>query len=179
MELVKMFAVVLNRRRGIRLLAVLAIAACVLTVPSATFGKKKPEKAEPEKKPDVPLILKLDLSKIVWPPPPAVTRLRYLNWYSNEKYHPPENKAKKKAGWMDRMAGGVAGETKAGEGEKTPFALWTPYGMAVDKSGNLYVADGRVGAVFIFNTDTKEAEMIKNGPSSRFGYITGLAMDDD
>ena len=34
------------------------------------------------------------------------------------------------------------------------FALWTPYGLAVDSKGNLYIADGKVGAIFVFNTET-------------------------
>src|SRR5579871_1461006 len=77
---------------------------------------------------------------------------------------------------MDRMAGG---ETQAQQmADKPLFALWTPYGLAVDSKGDLYVADGKVGAVFIFNTETKEMKMIKHGVQARFGDIIGLAIDD-
>jgi sugar lactone lactonase YvrE len=62
--------------------------------------------------------------------------------------------------------------------DKPLFALWTPYGLAVDSKGNLYIADGKVGAIFVFNTETKDLQMIKNGVNARFGDIIGLAMDD-
>ena len=62
--------------------------------------------------------------------------------------------------------------------DKPLFALWTPYGLAEDSKGNLYVADGKVGAIFVFNTETKELQMIKHGLQARFGDIIGLAIDD-
>ena len=42
------------------------------------------------------------------------------------------------------------------------FQLAEPYGMAVDSKNNIYIADQKVGAIFIFNTETREVEMIKN-----------------
>ena len=46
-----------------------------------------------------------------------------------------------------------------------PFQLIQPYGMAVDSKRNLYVADQKVGAIFIFNTETRNVELIRNGSS--------------
>jgi DNA-binding beta-propeller fold protein YncE len=69
----------------------------------------------------------------------------------------------------------ATGETKA---DKPRFQLVTPYGVAVDSKGRLYVADSKVLAVFIFDTQTKDVELIKNGVQARFGWITGLAIDD-
>ena len=43
----------------------------------------------------------------------------------------------------------------------------------------VYVADQRVGAVFIFNTETRDCQMIRNGIEAHFGWINGLAIDDD
>src|SRR6185503_9721119 len=40
-------------------------------------------------------------------------------------------------------------------------------------------ADQRVGAVFIFNTETQDTQMIRNGFEAHFGWINGLAVDDD
>jgi DNA-binding beta-propeller fold protein YncE len=77
---------------------------------------------------------------------------------------------------MDRMDGGESQEQK--QVDKPLFALWTPYGMAVDSKGSIYVADGKVGAIFIFNAETKELQMIKHGVQAHFGDIIGLAMDD-
>jgi DNA-binding beta-propeller fold protein YncE len=43
----------------------------------------------------------------------------------------------------------------------------------------VYVADQKVGAVFIFNTETHDTQMIRNGYEAHFGWINGLAIDDD
>ena len=74
------------------------------------------------------------------------------------------------------MAGGETQQQQMAD--KPLFALWTPYGLAEDSKGNLYVADGKVGAIFVFNTETKELQMIKHGLQARFGDIIGLAIDD-
>jgi sugar lactone lactonase YvrE len=51
--------------------------------------------------------------------------------------------------------------------------------MVVDSRGNLYVADQKVGAIFIFNTETREVELIKNRTHAHFARIIGLAIDDN
>jgi DNA-binding beta-propeller fold protein YncE len=76
---------------------------------------------------------------------------------------------------MDRLSGVATGETSQNQPK---FQLLAPYGMAVDSKGRLYVADHKVGAIFIFNTETREVDMIKHGVQARFALITGLAMDD-
>ena len=60
-----------------------------------------------------------------------------------------------------------------------PFQLLGPYGMAVDSKGRLYVADQKVGAIFIFNTETKETELIGNGIQAHFAMINSVVVDDD
>jgi hypothetical protein len=126
---------------------------------SAFAGKKKKEDAQPQK-PKV-----IDYSNIVWPNPPAIARIRYSTWYAAEKLSQvtAENSTKK-AKWMDRLAGAE----KTGEGNKVLFQLAEPYGMAVDSKGNLYVADQKVGAIFIFNTETRDVELIKNRTHAHF-----------
>ncbi len=135
-------------------------------------GNKKKKDASEPKQPNI--LEMLDYSKIVWPNPPAVTRIKYLNYFCCEKYVPPS--ANKKSSWMDRMAGAESDQQQ--RAEKPLFALWTPYGITVDSKGDIYVADGKVGAVFIFNAETKDLKMIKNGVQARFGDIIGLAIDD-
>ena len=76
---------------------------------------------------------------------------------------------------MDRLAG----TQPATENTKVLFQLAEPYGMAVDSKGNLYVADQKVGAIFIFNTETRDVELIKNKTHGHFVRIIGLAMDDN
>jgi sugar lactone lactonase YvrE len=132
--------------------------------------KKKDQPALPTKT----ILDRIDFSRLVWPNPPAPTRVKYLNYFCCDKYVPEP--AKKKSSWMDRMAGG---ETQAQKLDDRPlFALWTPYGLAEDSKGNIYVADGKVGAIFVFNAETKDLQMIKNGVHAHFGDIIGLAIDD-
>jgi sugar lactone lactonase YvrE len=136
---------------------------------SAFAGKKKKEDAQPQK-PKV-----IDYSNIVWPNPPAIARIRYSTWYAAEKLSQvTDENSTKKAKWMDRLAGAE----KTGEGNKVLFQLGEPYGMAVDSKGNLFVADQKVGAIFIFNTETRDVELIKNKTHAHFVRIIGLAMDD-
>ena len=163
------------KQRATRLAAVAAGVVMLLALADpATLcaGGKKKKAEEAPKQPNV--LDLLDYSKIVWPNPPAVTRIKYLNYFCCDKYAAAPDK--KKSSWMDRMAGGETQQQKMFD--KPLFALWTPYGLAEDSKGNLYVADGKVGAVFMFNTETKELQMIKHGFQARFGDIIGLAIDD-
>src|SRR5580700_5775861 len=151
-----------------RLLALLALFSLTLAVPTSVFGakKKKNEAAPP------PVI---DYSNIVWPNPPAIARIRYQAFFSAQKLSQVETAPTQKSKWMDRLAG----TTAASEDTKVLFQLAEPYGMAVDSKNNLYVADQKVGAIFIFNTETREVELIKNKVHAHFVRIIGLAMDDN
>ncbi|MGD1076868.1 MAG: SMP-30/gluconolactonase/LRE family protein [Candidatus Sulfotelmatobacter sp.] len=139
-----------------------------LLAPLAAFGGKKKNDA-PKK---IPVI---DYSNIVWPNPPAIARIRYQAFYSAQKLSQVETPNTKKQKWMDRLAGTQA----ASESGKVLFQLAEPYGLAVDSKNNLYVADQKVGAIFIFNTETREVELIKNKVHAHFVRIIGLAMDDN
>jgi len=121
---------------------------------------------------------KLDISNIVWPQPPAVARLRYLDYFSAQKPEPVKQKQVTKKSWMDRMAGVDPDEAAKRAGTKPRFELGTPYGLAVDSKGNLYVADTKVGAVFVFNPESRDTNLIKHGVDAKFGRIFGLAIDD-
>ena len=69
-----------------RLAAVITGVAIMLTLadPSALYaGKKKKAEAAP-KQPNILDVL--DYSKIVWPNPPAVTRIKYLNYFCCDKF---------------------------------------------------------------------------------------------
>ena len=50
-----------------------------------------------------------------------------------------------------------------------PFQLLGPYGIAIDSKGLVYVADQKVGAIFIFNTETRDVQLIRNGYEAHFG----------
>ena len=156
-----------NRHRS--RVAWLVLLSVLLGAPLALFGDKKKKNDDQPKK--IPVI---DYSNIVWPNPPAVARIRYQAFYAAQKLSQVETTPTKKAKWMDRLAG----TTPANENTKVLFQLGEPYGMAVDSKNNLYVADQKVGAVFIFNTETREAQLIKNKVEAHFVRIIGLAMDD-
>jgi sugar lactone lactonase YvrE len=145
------------------------LMSLVLAAPSSLFAGKKKKSA------DVPKTPVIDYSNIVWPNPPAIARIRYQAFYAAQKLSQVEGTSTKKQKWMDRLAG----TQSATESNKFLFQLVEPYGMAVDSNNNLYVADQKVGAIFIFNTDTREADLIKNSVHAHFARIIGLAMDDN
>jgi len=153
------------------LMALATILALMLVSPAAFAGKKKKDQKEDTKK--APPVI--DYSNIVWPNPPAIARIKYQAFYSAEKISQVEEGTQtKKAKWMDRLAGT---QTQA-ESTKVLWQLAEPYGMAIDSKNNLYVADQKVGAIFIFNTETRDLDMIKNKTHAHFQRIIGLAMDD-
>src|ERR1035441_2240385 len=150
-----------------------ALLLCAVGMPFAALAgskKKNAAAAAADNKPHV-----IDYSNIVWPNPPAVARIKYLAFYSAEKLSQVETPQTKKESWMDRLAG----TTPQVDNTKVLFQLMQPYGMAVDSKGQLYVADSKVGAIFIFNTETREVELIKNREHGHFVRIIGLAMDDN
>ncbi|MGO8796262.1 MAG: 6-bladed beta-propeller [Candidatus Sulfotelmatobacter sp.] len=169
-----------SNRNGIALAALMILLAVVLATPTSAYGSdkdKKKKKADATQPAPAPQGEPVDYSKLVWPNPPNIARVRWLNYYAGMKidYTPPPTKPKQS--WMDRVAG--TKQTDAVDKLKTfPFQLLRPYGIAIDSKGLVYVADQKVGAVFIFNTETRDATLIKNGTDARFGLINGVAIDD-
>jgi len=171
------------RRRWIRLDYALTVAAMMLAAlfPNAASAgarsKKQPDQPAQQAAPQKPQV---DVSKLVWPSPPNIARVRYTSYFAGMKldYTPASEQPKKKSGWMDRLAGVQDPDNKQ-HLKPLPFQLLAPYGMAVNSKGDLYVADQRVGAIFIFNTETKDVTLIGNGHEANFGLINGVAIDDD
>jgi len=171
-----MLAVASNStQRSKRSMTVLCVLTLMLAM-TATLGakdKKQVAPAKPDKGPN-PLDV-LDYSKIVWPNPPSIARIKYTSQFFGEKRE-EKTAAQVKAGWMDRLAGVTAGDVP--KKDKLFFQLVTPYGVGTDSKGRVYIADSKVLAVFIFNPETKAVELIKNGVQARFRLITGLTLDD-
>ena len=145
----------------------------VLTTALVAKDKKQVAPTKPDKGPN-PLDV-LDYSKIVWPNPPAITRIKYTNQFFGEKRETKQEQ-KQKQGWMDKLAGVTAGDVP--QNQKLFYQLVQPYGVAADSKGRVYIADGKVRAIFIYNPETKAVEMIKNGVQARLHLLTGLAIDD-
>jgi sugar lactone lactonase YvrE len=161
------FSAKLSDSRKGRLVLCLMLGLALLA-PSSAFADKKKKAGDAKK---IPVI---DYSNIVWPNPPAIARIRYTGFYAAEKISQVEaGNDSKKAKWMDRLAG-----TQPQSEAKVLYQLAEPYGLAIDSKNNLYIADQKVGAIFIFNTETRELDMIKNKAHAHFNRIIGLAMDD-
>jgi len=156
--------------------SLLLICAVVLLLAGAAtlHAKEKKQAAPPPTKSPNPLDV-LDYSKIVWPNPPAIARIKFSSQFFGEKRE-AKTAQQVKAGWMDRLAGVTAGDVP--QKDKLFFQLVTPYGVGVDSKGQVYVADEKVRAVFIYNPETKAVELIKNGVQARLHLITGLTLDD-
>jgi sugar lactone lactonase YvrE len=156
-------------RGNMRWLAALMLAGLTLFAPLSAVAGKKKKAGAPKTTPVV------DYSNIVWPNPPAIARIRYQSFYAAQKLSQVDTAPNAKQKWMDRLAG----TQPASDSGKVLFQLAEPYGMAVDSRGSLYVADQKVGAIFIFNTETREVELIKNKTHAHFVRIIGLVMDDN
>ena len=155
-----------------------SLLALALTLATPVAAQKKKPAAEPVKYGDQRTKAYFDISRIVWPNPPAIARIRFMDLFTGQKIDPTLfGKKKKKATWMDRMAG--AQQTQDIRIDSLPFQLIRTYGVAVDSTGKIYAGDQGVGAIFIFDPENKDhVELIGNGKQANFGLIVGLAMDD-
>jgi sugar lactone lactonase YvrE len=160
-----------NKRNLAMICAVILMLALATTL--AAKDKKQAAPAKPDKGPN-PLDV-LDYSKIVWPNPPSIARIKYTSQFFGEKRE-TKTQQQAKAGWMDKLAGAAAGDVP--QNQKLYFQLVQPYGIASDSKGRIYIADGKVRAIFVYNPETKAVELLKNGVQARMHLLTGLAIDD-
>src|SRR5581483_11579559 len=153
----------------------IALSTLLLALPLGVLADKKKADATPH----VPKRVGVDISKLIWPQPPAITRLRYLDLYSGEKIDWAKlysaNKTRQKQTWKDRLAGSDPTKGTDQERIKMPFQLLVPLGVTSDSKGNFYIADAGVGAIFVYNVEQKTTELIKNGEAMNMGEIVGLA----
>jgi DNA-binding beta-propeller fold protein YncE len=173
-----MHALTRNPIRSGQAMVALIVLALALASPNSAFGDKKKKKADADAQQTAEQKPQFDISKLVWPSPPSIVRVRYMAYYAGMKIDYTQATTKKKQSWMDRLAGAQSTDEKATL-KNFPFQLLGPYGIAIDSKGRVYVADQKVGAVFIFNTETRDVQLIGNGSQAHFGWINGLAIDDD
>jgi DNA-binding beta-propeller fold protein YncE len=166
-----------QRQLGIAAASLLLLA---LFLPSPLLGgKKKDATPAPEKLGDQRIKGYFDISKIVWPNPPAIPRIAFQDLFTGEKIDPNlyVKKARKET-WMDRLAGTQS--TDEIKMDNLPFQLIRTYGVGVDSKGMIYAADQSVGAVFIFDPEKKDhVQLIGHGREANFGLIVGVALDDN
>src|ERR1700690_3997904 len=139
-------------QKGWLALAILAILALICSCSSLAFATDK-DKKKADAQPKKSILDMIDKSKLVWPQPPNITRVKYLDYFAGEKLPDFNAQAtKNKSSWMDRLAG-TANE-KGGDPLKNHFFFGEPHGMAIDSKGKLYVADAKVGAIFVIDPET-------------------------
>ena len=177
---ITMFPISFQSIRTRRRLALALLLMLGLMVPLTARAAKKKKAADTPAEQVGPRKFPFDPKKLVWPSPPNIARVRWLDYFAGEKidYTAANSTAKPKATWMDRLAGGQSDAEKVNL-KTFPFQMIGPFGIAVDSKGLVYVADQKVGAIFIFNPDTHDTELIRNGYEAHFGWINGLAIDDD
>ncbi len=167
-----------SSRRSIASAALVMLLAAGLASPAFMYGSDKKKKNDAPPPAPTPK-LDIDTSKLVWPNPPNIARVRWLGYYTGMKIdRTPAAPTKKKQSWMDRVAG-TKQEDNVDKLKAFPWQLLGPYGVAIDSKGLVYVADQKVGAIFIFDTEAHDATLIKNGTDAHFQWINGLAIDDN
>ena len=173
-----MFRFLFDLIRTRKQLAVLLLLAVGVALPFSAHAdkKKKTDTAAPEVGPRK---FPFDPTKLVWPSPPDLARVHWVDYFAGSKVdYSAAATAKPKATWMDRLAGGESQAEKFNP-KTYPFQLIGPYGIAIDSKGLVYVADQKVGAIFIFNTETRDVELIRNGFEAHYGLINCVTIDDD
>jgi DNA-binding beta-propeller fold protein YncE len=157
--------------------ALLALLGVALAAPGSMYGSKK-KNADTAQTPAVLHGEPVDRSKLVWPNPPNIARVMWLDYFAGMKIdYTPAPTTKPKQSWMDRVAG-TKQVDNVDKLKTFPWQLIRPYGIAIDSKGLVYVADQKVGAVFIFNIETRDVTLIKNGVDAHFALINGVATDD-
>lgn len=159
----------------------LCLLLLVVLAASPVYAKKKKKTAPDQTAPQVgPRKFPFDPTKLVWPNPPSIARVQWMDYFTGLKIdYTPAAQAKPKASWMDRLAGGQSQAEKYNP-KTFPFQMIAPYGIAIDSKGLVYAADQRVGAIFIFNPENRDdVKMIRNGAEGHFELINCLAVDDD
>src|SRR5579862_1046106 len=158
--------------------AALLLSLLLSALPLSAQKKKGPP--PPDVKPgDQRQTAYFDLSKIVWPNPPAIARIKFLDLYTGEKIDRSKYEAKKKKQtWMDRLAG--AQNTDQIKITSLPFQLIRTYGVGSDSKGRVYAADQGVGGIFVFDPENKDkVELIGKDEHVHFQMLAGLAIDDN
>jgi DNA-binding beta-propeller fold protein YncE len=159
------------------------IALTLLAILSPTLLQAGKKKADATVAPPNPAEDRVkayfDVSKIVWPNPPAIPRIAFQDIFTGQKIDPSlyVKKARKQT-WMDRLAGTQTSDEI--NRDNIPFQLVRTYGVAVDSKGLIYAADQAVGAIFVFDPQHKDkVELIGNGRQANFNLIIDVAFDDD
>ena len=161
MLLVKLWA------KKITLIALMGtLCVAMATLGWAQAGNRPNVRAKHKPQPQEPV----DVTKLVWPLPPRVARIRYVTQVVGER--DLIGVKQKKPSWLEKAAGIWV------EDQERPHVR-KPYGVAVDSKGHVYVGDSALHKVFVFDLDKKQLTYRGDKSPAQFSVIIGLAIDDE
>jgi hypothetical protein len=89
-----------------RMITTMTLLAMILSLPFGAAAQKKKKVADTTQ--NQQKRVNFDLSKIVWPNPPAIARVKFVEQFTGQKIDfdtKASKQQKAKQGWMDRLAG--------------------------------------------------------------------------
>jgi len=105
----------------------------------------------------------------VWPLPPEQPRIRYLR-----SYHGVDDfKTRKAPKWKSMLLGDDDRDAKPAD------SMVKPYGIAVSKTGRLYVTDTVARRVFVFDSEAKTVSFLGESGAAKLTKPVGVAVDGD
>jgi len=107
----------------------------------------------------------VDPSSLVWPGPPETPRVRFVAAITGET----DISGPVKLSWVDRLAGRKPATDR--------LLLSKPYGVTADQAGRVYVADGALHAVVVFDRDEKSTSVWRGNGQFPLSLPMGLALD--
>ena len=140
---------------------------CLILMPAGWAQSGRDVRAHARRKPKP--LPPVDVTRLVWPPPPEPARIAYLTQVMGER--DLLGVKLKKPGWLERAAGITV------QDEERPM-LKRPYGVAVDSKGLIYVADSGQQKVFVFDLEKKKLTFRGDKPPAHLGLVIGVAIDD-
>src|SRR5215469_3619932 len=102
-----MFRFLFHSKRIRKSMALLLLLGLSVALPLSSYAKKKKAAQAPAAEVG-PRKFPFDPKTLVWPAPPNVARIHWINYFAGAKvdYSTDTATAKPKASWMDRLAGG-------------------------------------------------------------------------
>lgn len=107
-------------------------------------------------------------TSLVWPLPPEQPRIRYVRTYQSDD----DFKGGKKPSKFALM---LLGPKDAGAASDS---LVKPYGVAVSRTGKVFVADTASRRAFVFDPDAKTLSFLGDGGPGKLTKPVGVAVDD-
>ncbi len=130
-------------------------------------GLPRAAEQKPAQKKKARATVKAPVPNPVWPLPPEQPRIRYLRSYRSVE----DFKKKKDSKWKTLLLG-------QDPAQRPPEALVKPYGVAVSKSGVVYVTDTAARRVFRFDTEHRLVDFVGDSGAGKVAKPIGVALDD-